>query len=386
MSQRTAKDTEIAAYSSSSNTIPSVRNVMVIGSSGFLGPYIVSSLLRKQDVSKILCVNRSKDGEDRTMATLKKLGYSDLADKKRLQFLVKDITTPGLGFSNPQFGNDATVVDAIVFNAWSPNWAMSLDKFSGLICGVQNVINFCVSSAKPPRVIFMSSVCAVGEWPREHPEQTVIPEEVSENSADALMHGYGKSKHKAERLLKRASNSLGLRVAIIRPGLIGGPNSPYTGGEKWPIQGWIYSIIKESIEKGYWPSHVQPVDWIPVDALADGIATTTICQWSGKHLSVYNMVHPEPAPWSLLLETLRDRYGLEIKEVGLPEWLALFEAQDLKLFNFIKVMGNGRESDFALETANASTMLPVISKITVDQLDMWLEGWGLHKWIFQSKL
>jgi thioester reductase-like protein len=70
---------------------------MVIGLSGFLGPYIVSSLLRKQDVSKILCVNRSEDGEDRTMATLNKLGCSDLADTKRLQFLVKDITTLGFG-------------------------------------------------------------------------------------------------------------------------------------------------------------------------------------------------------------------------------------------------------------------------------------------------
>jgi thioester reductase-like protein len=70
---------------------------MVIGLSGFLGLYIVSSLLRKQDVSKILCVNRSEDGEDRTMATLNRLGCSDLADTKRLQFLVKDITTLGFG-------------------------------------------------------------------------------------------------------------------------------------------------------------------------------------------------------------------------------------------------------------------------------------------------
>jgi thioester reductase-like protein len=47
------------------------ETIAVVGSTGFLGPYIVSALLRKHTQISILCLNRSDDGEQPELAIIK---------------------------------------------------------------------------------------------------------------------------------------------------------------------------------------------------------------------------------------------------------------------------------------------------------------------------
>jgi hypothetical protein len=98
------------------------------------------------------------------------------------------------------------------------------------------------------------------------------------------------------------------------------------------------------------------------------------------------MVHPTPVPWSLVLRTSRDRYSLAVHEVSLPQLLAFFKPENLKLFSFLKTAGSGREFDMVFEVDNASKILPNIGEITVDQLELWLAGWGLSPRAVQAKL
>jgi FlaA1/EpsC-like NDP-sugar epimerase len=48
----------------------SPQTIVIVGSTGFLGPYIVASLLRAHPASEITCFNRSDDGEQRTLSSL----------------------------------------------------------------------------------------------------------------------------------------------------------------------------------------------------------------------------------------------------------------------------------------------------------------------------
>jgi hypothetical protein len=137
------------------------------------------------------------------------------------------------------------------------------------------------------------------------------------------------------------------------------------------LLGWIYSIINASKKKEAWPTHVQPLDWIPADALAEGIATVVNSPRNESRMQVDNMVHPNPAPWSLLLATLRARFGL-------PHWLVLFEPQKMKVFNFLEVGGHGREYDIVYENGNALKLLPSLAPIAMDQLEHQLKGWNLQ--------
>jgi thioester reductase-like protein len=353
--------------------------VMVIGSTGFLGPYIVASLLRKNAVHDVLCVNRNPKGQERTLVALGEIQGIDISNFARLHFLVTDVTRPGLGLTNAQGEEMGCKVDEIIFNAWNPHWDLPRTHYDPLLDAVQNTIDLSLSSKMRPRITFISSICAIGEWPRNHPEEPTIPEDVIQDCADAMATTYGESKYVAEMLLAQASADSGLVTAIVRAGQIGGPSSYSVTQRMWPTQGWIYSIINASKKKEAWPTHVQPLDWIPVDALAEGIATITTSQQCEKRmLQVYNMVHPNPAPWSLLSATLRMRFGLRFRELSLPHWLELFEPKRMKLFEFLQVGGHGREYDMVYENENALKVLPSIAPITMDQLERWLTGWNLQ--------
>jgi hypothetical protein len=120
------------------------------------------------------------------------------------------------------------------------------------------------------------------------------------------------------------------------------------------------------------------LDWIPVDALAEGVARVVYQESRAKDVQVLNMMHPQPAPWRLLFATLQSRFGLRAEEVSLPEWLDALEPGALKLDTFLRAAGSGREYDMAVERGNASALLPEVAPITEGQLVAWIRGWDLQ--------
>ena len=347
------------------------RRIAVLGSTGFLGPYIVAALLRRDNQSEIVCLNRSTEGQERTLSALEQLGSGDFHPPRRLSFILTDITNPKLD------GSYVSDVDEVIFNAWSANWGIPLESFGALLDAVRNVIQICATSPRRPRIIFMSSTCAIGDWPLMHPEQPLLPEEPAWDTASATENGYGQSKCIAEQLLAGAHKQHGLCVAIVRAGLIGGPSSGL-GPLRWPVQGSLYVVIKTSQRLGTWPTYVNALDWIPVDALARGIAEITATDSSSHALRVYNMLHPDPAPWDLLYRTLKNRFGLCAKKVSLPAWLDSLTPETFKMHAFYRRAGVGREvASIAFHNQNALSALPEIERITEQQLGMWLQGWNL---------
>jgi thioester reductase-like protein len=212
------------------------KTIVLIGPTGFLGPYILASLLEKNLRSRVYCINRSIDGRERTTAALRKLAAGAHVDFSRLHFLVTDITQPQLGLDTSQAALLTLDTSELVFNAWNPNWGLPFESFKPLLKSLANAIAFCVSGTHQMRLTFLSSICAIGEWPRQHPDCPLIPEIVPQDRSYAMPHGYGESKCSAEQMLKKASDTSGLRVAIVRAGQVGGPSEAQ---ESWPVQGWL---------------------------------------------------------------------------------------------------------------------------------------------------
>ena len=360
------------------------RKTAVVGTTGFLGPHSVAAFLRTGAGPEIVCINRSADGEQRTIAALASIGVDCSGHLSNLRFLIADIAEPATWTAQDRLL--AFDVDEVIFNAWNSNWSLPLQSFEPLLRATQNAIEFCVSSSRRPRITFISSICAVGAWPRKHPREPLITEDVAWDRGSAMAHGYGESKCIAEQLLARAHAVLGLRIAIVRAGQIGGPAMSDTARSFWLVQGWLYSLVKASDKTGCWPTHVQPLDWIPVDALAEGVANITRTGPDAQAVQVFNMVHPQPAPWQLLLTTLRDSFGLRAKEVSLPQWLDGLDPGALKLYGFLRAAESGREFDMAFENQNALAVLPHVMLITEDQLEAWLQRWNLKLRYFKARI
>lgn len=77
-----------------------LKAIAVIGTTGFLGPYIAAVLLRSGAGSEIFCINRSADGELRTTAALASIGVDCPSILPHPHFLIADITEPTL-YSEP---------------------------------------------------------------------------------------------------------------------------------------------------------------------------------------------------------------------------------------------------------------------------------------------
>jgi thioester reductase-like protein len=353
--------------------------IAIIGSTGFLGPYITASLLQKHAHAKIFCLNRSKDGEQRTISALQQISSNSLTTRNCLQFTTTDITQSNLGLNDKQYKHFTTEVDEIVFNAWNANWAMPLTKFEPLLNAVRNIIKACTASPKKPRITFISSNCSIMNWPSRHPEQPLIPEEPAWEDASAADSGYGQSKCIAEQLLARANLDSAVRVRIVRAGQISGPSSATAGSPGWPTQGWLYVTFKTSQQLGCWSVHMNATDWIPVDSLAEGITNITLTQPSNNDVvKVYNMMYPNPAPWALLYKVLTERYGLAVEEVTLPQWLGMLDHKTFKMHGFMTAAGEGREQEaMVFHNKNALEMLPKVENITAKQVEVWLKGWKL---------
>jgi thioester reductase-like protein len=366
---------------------PSV--VAVLGSTGYLGPHIIASLLKCPSISKIYCLNRGKDAEQRTKSALIKIENLPEEGFQRLQFMVTDLGGPELGLDKTSYTHLVSVVDAIIFNSWHPNFSLPLQSFENpFLRGLRTTIDWSTSSERNPLVAFVSSIAAVGNWPKVHPDQQFIPERPAQDSNVALNMGYGESKCVAEQILARASAISGVDVAIVRAGQIGGTTSPNLGS--WPLQGWLFALAKTAHTLGVFPAQVSPVDWIPVDAFAAAISNIARDHGNYETVRVFNVVHPVPVPWNLFLGTLQKRFGLEAVEVSLPQFLdhlhqaisnsdiaSRSELGTMKIYDFLRSLGDGREGDMKCQSNNAGTVLRAIAPITEDLLVSWLEPWDL---------
>lgn len=357
--------------------------IAIIGSTGFLGPYIVAALLETAPHIDILCLNRSHDAKDRTTTAVRRIVSDGSINLSRLQFVETDITRPYLGLESAQAVELASQIDELIFSAWDSNWIKPLQQFDPFLKGITNAVSFCTLSSRRVRITSISSICAVGNWPLFHRSHPKIPEEVIDDRRCAMPHGYGESKWIAEQLLAHANRELGLPVNIFRVGQIGGPSSRQG---LWPRQGWLLSIMVTSRKLGQFPNKVQPLDWMPVDSLADGVASSVQSLDSGAGTKVFNVVHPQPGAWNILYNTLRHDFGLDAQLVSLPQWLSRIPDGQLKLLGFLDATEGGREHNMAFENTKAIGVLPPVQPITQDLLCAWLRSWDLKSSTEKARL
>lgn len=234
--------------------------VILTGSTGSLGTYLLKSLLDTKSVTKIYCLNRS-DAERRQKKGLEEKGlHIDDDGWKKLEFLQASFGEPRFGLDEAKYQKLLESVDTIIHNGWKVDFNHTVESFEEThICGVRRFIDFSLHSNA--HLHFVSSISTVGAWsPAIGP---YVPEVPMEDCAVALAQGYGESKHVAERICLEASRRSRVATTIYRVGQIAGPTSP---SGQWNPHEWLPTIIATSKALGKVPNRLGAiaVDWIPV--------------------------------------------------------------------------------------------------------------------------
>lgn len=237
--------------------------VILTGSTGSLGSYLLSELLCDRNVTRIYCLNRSSDAASRQLKSFHEKGLASF-DKfpSHVEFLQASFGTERFGLEETKYEELLQVVNTIIHNAWKVNFNHRVEAFEDThIEGVRRLVDFSIASKKTAHIHFVSSVSTIqGFSPQKGPS---IPEVIFEDPTVVLRQGYGESKHVSERLCAAASANCGIPTSIHRVGQIGGPT---TEKGMWNKQEWLPSLVATSKTIGKIPTSLGSVsvNWIPV--------------------------------------------------------------------------------------------------------------------------
>jgi thioester reductase-like protein len=372
---------------------PDTHTVILTGSTGSLGNYLLSALLDDPNTVKVYCLNRSGDAASRQKKSFAEKGLSwDSNREAKVEFLQASFGAEKFGLDDSKYDEMLRSVDTIIHNAWKVDFNHSVSSFEDVhIRGVRRFVDFSLQSTQHAHIHFVSSVATIGAWnPALGP---AVPEAPMENPDATLPQGYGESKHVSERICLAASRRAGVPTTVLRVGQVGGPTL-----EKgmWNSQEWLPTIVATSKTTGHIPTTLgsAPVDWIPVDTLATIIAEliqTRRQTQSSTRCTAFNLINPSATSWSSLIPAVQ-RYYPHIEPVSLATWVQELEQiknptdadvtakPALKLLDFYRGLlttEGGLSSPIEQkQTKAASATMRHLGPIDQPLMENWLRQWN----------
>ncbi|KAI1154293.1 acetyl-CoA synthetase-like protein [Nemania diffusa] len=359
---------EIPKFAGSSNKEEGSVDVLLTGSTGTLGTSILSALLGRPNVGHIFCLNRSADGGQ--LAQFKRFAALDLGTdilNSRVTFLHADLADPTLGLDEETYKTLRLRVGLLIHNAWPVNFNLSLLSFRPVLVGLVNLFKFAAGAPRALRTFFVSSVSSVSGTGSAAPKETVPDEH--ESLSTPLANGYARSKRLAELLCDSAAKQLGIPVAVLRVGQVGG--STAQRGAVWNRSEWLPSLVissllcLKSLPDSLGPQFSE-VDWVPSDLLGAVVADLVLAAADTAHgdgAEVFNVRNPNTTSWSSLVPIIQEAAKTKVNEsipvIPSATWLAQLQESG--------------ESDSNEEGAEATKSL-VAKNPAVKLIDFYREG------------
>ncbi|KZT66300.1 acetyl-CoA synthetase-like protein [Daedalea quercina L-15889] len=385
--------------------------VLVTGTTGSLGCFILSSLIEDSKVSKIYALNRVTDGTgtllERQRKAFESRGLnSSLLELKRVVLLEGDTAEEWLGLQEATYDEIRHSLTHIIHNAWRVDFNLALASFEPNIKGLRRLVDLALSTARPSKLVFTSSVGILRHYEGTQP----IPE-VPVAAEVAIGNGYVQSKWVSEEILLRAAEHTSLRPTIVRVGQICGGK---TG--TWNANEWFPLMVRSCGALGCFAKDSRDVDWIPVE-----IAAKVICEFRyGDNAStqIAHLVHSRPVAWSSIATVVSQE--LSVPLLTYEEWLAKLESRAgthpdqidsghggtekhlsmeilqevpaLRLLPFFRALGQGQRGEGnalgfpKLDTSNAVAASPTladlgVAQVTPDVVERWLDSWRKNGYV-----
>ncbi|KAF8838002.1 putative nonribosomal peptide synthetase [Paxillus ammoniavirescens] len=305
--------------------------VLLTGSTGGLGSFLLAQLLESPMVERVYALNRPSSvatiGQREKSAFLDRGLPADLLDSKKLVYIVADASQEKCGLPSSLYEEVRDSITVIIHDAWRLNFNLAISSFEDSIRATRNLVDLGLQSPQRRniRFLFTSSVGSAQAWDNNNGP---YPEEIQLDPSDAIGAGYGESKYATERVLAQS----GLHATSLHIGQIaGGPN-------------------------GSWAT----TDWFPIiECVARAILDVAFAKEAPP--PALNLVNPRGAPWADVIHFIRNCI---IKEKGLTsdafpivpfaDWFALLEKSaegaskdelakipGIKLLEFFRAMALG---------------------------------------------
>jgi thioester reductase-like protein len=295
-----------------------VQSILLTGATGFLGAYLLRSLLRSTR-ARVWCLVRPDehiDDQTRIRENLEVYGLWEPSFESRVYPIAGDLVQPQLGLSSDQFNILCRETDSIFHCAASVNWVFPYAALRDInVLGTLEMLRLaCRNKAKRFHFVSSMAVCYSTSGPPEVSERDDMLPYLS-----GIHLGYAQSKCVAETLVLRA-NERGLPVAIYRPSLICGDGE---SGVSNTID-FLANVIKGCVCMGSAPDLDWSLDCCPVDHVADAIVGLSGLSCDSPR--VYHLANPSDRHWRELILWM-NLFGYPIKLQPYPDWLSQLQAE-----------------------------------------------------------
>ncbi|MGO9326883.1 MAG: thioester reductase domain-containing protein [Steroidobacteraceae bacterium] len=239
--------------------------VLLTGATGFLGPFLLASLL-EQTSARIVAPVRA-DNESEAMARLRAaVRQSGLEERlggalgERLETVCGDLEQPKLGFGAHDWDRLTHSIDAIFHNGALVNYLFDYARMRATnVNGTAELLRLACTGQ--PKIFNHISSTFIFGWATK----PLLLESDANGGMELLDFGYSQSKWASERMVADAG-SHGLRVRIFRPALI----TPSLEGQGNGLDITI-RLLAFMLSHGIGVTAENQVSFLPADVAADNI-------------------------------------------------------------------------------------------------------------------
>ncbi|MFC5742976.1 non-ribosomal peptide synthetase [Dyella tabacisoli] len=290
------------------------QHILLTGATGFLGAFLLSSLLKRTRAT-VHCLIRCTDaveGRFKLDANMRLLGLTDY-DRARVAVIPGDFSRPLLGLSEDQFNHLAHLIEVIYHNG---AWVNSLHTYASLkaanVLGTQEVLRL-AAKGTPKHIHHISTLSTIPAV--ESAGAEITTEAQLTEHWPGLASGYAQSKWVAERLL-RIGGERGIPFTIYRPTHIGGASSSgaSNASDTWSLF-MDACLILERV-----PMLETSINSLPVDYMGDCIVELSLRE--GMHGKSLNLANPQSF---MLSELTRQIAAVEpaVERIDYRQWRRL---------------------------------------------------------------
>ncbi|KAJ0349754.1 hypothetical protein COL154_005833 [Colletotrichum chrysophilum] len=371
------------------------QTVILTGSTGNMGSYLLDELVRNPQVSKVICFNRSPDGgAGKQEKAMEERGLVSPSKSGKVEFFHINLAQPNMGLREEVYGRLLKEVDRVVHNAWAVNFNMPFEAFEPHVKGVRNLADFAAKADRRVVMVFVSTIGTVSGWT---PDRGPVPEESLRGDwkiGGGI--GYGRSKLVSSMILEDAAKVGDFPLSVVRVGQIAGPLAEQGA---WSRQEWLPSIIASSLHIKALPKNLatmNEVSWVPVEIMSRMILDVggLTKESTEYHEGYFTGANPSPTSFDEFVPSIQQYYGKSRLPdlVTFPEWVKRLEASKtasrdsgaernpgLKLLDFYRGVSQGDEKTtkefITKRTAAASPSLRSVGPVTPELMIHWCKQW-----------
>jgi thioester reductase-like protein len=322
-----------------------LNHVLLTGGTGFIGPFLMKSLLEQTQakIHVLVRASNSDQGRQRLKAAMESMGpcgagLMHLFDARVIP-VCGDLGQPNLGLTQDAWDFLAAEMDAVFHNGATVNYLFNYDRMRDAnVLGTNEVLRLAFEG-RPKEFNYVSTTFVFG-WA----VKSVLYETDMNEDMELLDFGYSQSKWVAEQVVADA-RSKGLPVRIFRPALVS--PSVTGGGNNFDI---AVRLVAFMVNHGIGVDALNQVSFVPADIVANNIVA--ISTTPGTENQTYHVVRDDYANMlditGLITATTGRQFEIFSVKEFVPELIRRCRKEDL-LFPLLDFLVGSVDNITAME-------------------------------------